>query len=655
MKQFQLIILCLFFTCAGTGVFAQVSFSSKVSSNRICKTELLEVNYEVQNGEIENFSQPNFTGWQVVGGPNMSSSTFISNGQKTVSMSYQFILKPLSTGSFTIPGAKAVVNGKSMSSNPVAVVVDNKTHGNATPNPSASLMPFFEPAPMSPPVPDMSEDYDGYLLRSGENAEEKTKKNLFILIDVSKKSCYEGEAIVANYQLYSRVNLNAHITRRPSFSGFSSIDLPDASNSEFEVKEYKGKQFRVYNVRKVQLYPLQAGVQTLEPVEIDATVQYKKVPLPNQMRNYDPYSPDNNVNFPFIIKSEPVQINVLPFPAENKPAGFTSVAGNFTIRSSLRESQLAKNQAGTLRVEIEGAGNWSMMQTPVVNWPAHAEVFEATVTENLDSQQAPVTGKKIYDFPFSVADTGIVTISPITLSFFNPGKKEYETIQTQPLKVQILNTSLPSTAQEIPLENQGDLTSIFTDVVVIAFPIIAVLLLVWVVVKYRHRRRMEVLQKPWRQHNEGFSGFENQAWQESNNDRFMPMVKKGYPEKEVEEATPVMYSYEAVQIITESVENTAANESNIDTRQYFGTIKKEISRLLRSRWNIYETSPAEVKMLLEKKGMIPEDAESISMLLAACEKHIYSPFTETIITSEWDEIFAEIKFILDRKNGQPMA
>jgi hypothetical protein len=532
--------------------------------------------------------------------------------------------------------------------------VDNKIH-NSPPSASSqqSLLPLFEPAPPTPTVEELAESYDGYLLKSGENVEEKTKKNLFILIDVSKRNCYEGEAIVANYQLYSRVNLNAHITRRPSFSGFSSIDVPDASNSEYEIKDYKGKQFRVYNVRKVQLYPLLAGMQTLEPVEIDATVQYKKVPTPSQMHSYDPYSPDNNVSFPFVIKSEPVLIDVQAFPAENKPAGFTSVAGQFSIKSSLRENQLAKGQAGTLRVEIEGAGNWAMVQTPVVNWPAHAEVFEPTITEQLDSQQAPVTGKKIYDFHYSMADTGVVTIAAISLSFFNPAKKAYETIKTQPLQVQILNTSLPETMQEVPLENQGDLTSIFTDVVVIAFPIIAVLLLIWVVIKYRHRRRMEGLQKPWRKTNEGFASFENQPWEESNNDRFMPLVKQVHAEKEVENLSSFMHSYDVVQSISEPVTQIDSTGTTVDTRQYFGNIKSEIGRMLKSHWSIYDTSPIDVKMMLEKRGMNSEDAESICMLLAACEKHIYSPFNEAIITTEWDEIFMEIKFILDRRNGQP--
>ncbi len=491
--RYRTIVFILLTLITSFKVYAQVSFTCKASANVIGKNELLEVNYELQNAEFENFAQPGFDGWRVVGGPNMSSSTFISNGVKTVSMSYQFILKPLSTGSFNIPGAKATVNGKTISSNAIKVVVDNKTHNNNASSSNSGMSLFYDPLPARPPAEDVATQYDGYILKDNDNIEEKTKKNLFILINVNKKSCYEGEAITAEYQLYSRVNLNAHITKRPSFSGFSSIDLPDKTDSEFEIKEYNGKQYRVYNVRKVQLYPLQAGSQTLEPVEIEATVQYKKVPSAKNMMNYDPYSPANNINFPYVVKSEPIVIDVLPFPAENKPANFTSVTGQFQVKAAVKESQLAKNQAGKLLLVIEGAGNWSMLQNPKIKWPANVEAFEPTVTENLDSQMVPVQGKRVYEYPFSCADSGKLNIAPISISYFDPAKKAYDTASTAPIQVQILNTTV-STSQDqddLVLNDNVDLTHIFTEIVVVAFPIIAMLLLVWAIVKYRHKRRME--------------------------------------------------------------------------------------------------------------------------------------------------------------------
>jgi hypothetical protein len=349
MKFIRIIFSILLWLAGAVAAIAQTAFTTNVSANKIARNEVLEVSYEIQNGNLEDFAQPSFTGWQVVGGPNMSSGTYITNGQKSTSISYQFVLKPLSKGTFTIPGAKAKIDGKELTSNTVAVTVENRDAANPRGGQQQqSLFPFLNDEPVQREDP--ADNYDGYVLRDGENATDKTKANLFILVNVDKKTCYEGEPVLATYQLYTRVNLNAHITKRPSFTGFSSIDLPDNLNGEYQLANYKGKQYRVYTIRKVQLYPLLTGSQLLQPAELEATVQYKKIPSPGNMSQYDPYSPDNIVNINYTVKGEPVTINVLPLPAETRPAGFTGVVGQFEIKTSLNKAEIARKEAGKLRV-----------------------------------------------------------------------------------------------------------------------------------------------------------------------------------------------------------------------------------------------------------------------------------------------------------------
>jgi hypothetical protein len=242
----------------------QVTFVTKTSATKIGKEDLLEVSYEVSDGIIEQFNDPVFRSWQIMAGPSVSSSTFITNGQKTTSMSYQFILKPLQPGEASVPGATAIINGKKVTSKPILVVVSKKNTEPGNKNAGTQIPdPFFPLQEEQPSPGSLYESNDGYLVRDGEDIVAKTKKNLFVLVNVSKKTCYPGEAIKAVYELYSRVNLDAHITKRPSFSGFSSIDIPDYSHNEYHIVNRNGKDYKVYPIRSVQLYPLQDGVQTL--------------------------------------------------------------------------------------------------------------------------------------------------------------------------------------------------------------------------------------------------------------------------------------------------------------------------------------------------------------------------------------------------------
>jgi hypothetical protein len=69
----------------------------------------------------------------------------------------------------------------------------------------------------------------------------------------------------------------------------------------------------------------------LQPVEIESTVQYRK---DEQAIQLDPFGSPTVVNYPYLVKSEPVSVNVLPFPEENKPMDFNGVTGNFSIEGN---------------------------------------------------------------------------------------------------------------------------------------------------------------------------------------------------------------------------------------------------------------------------------------------------------------------------------
>ncbi len=146
-------------------------------------------------------------------------------------------------------------------------------------NSQQNLSPFPNLNFDFPPTP-VTHQFDDYILKPGENVAEKTAKNLFIKLDLSKKSCYVGEPIVATYQLFTRLPSETTITDAPSFNGFSVNDLDISSNSTLE--KYKGRKYNVYTIRKVELYPLQAGNITLGSMAASNKVTFVKSQYANQ-------------------------------------------------------------------------------------------------------------------------------------------------------------------------------------------------------------------------------------------------------------------------------------------------------------------------------------------------------------------------------------
>lgn len=76
---------------------ATQSFEVKISSDSILLGNYLEVRFTAQNIQGQ-FEPPKFEDFDVVGGPNQSTSMRIINGQTTQTASYSFFIKPKSTG-----------------------------------------------------------------------------------------------------------------------------------------------------------------------------------------------------------------------------------------------------------------------------------------------------------------------------------------------------------------------------------------------------------------------------------------------------------------------------------------------------------------------------------------------------------------------------
>ncbi|RYE37841.1 MAG: protein BatD, partial [Sphingobacteriales bacterium] len=106
-----------------TALLAQdISFTASVSKNPVAVGEQFEVTFTL-NGNAESFDPPSFNGFQVLSGPNQSTSMTSINGRTTMSLSLSYILAGTKEGSFTITAASVTAGGKQYKSNPIKIKV----------------------------------------------------------------------------------------------------------------------------------------------------------------------------------------------------------------------------------------------------------------------------------------------------------------------------------------------------------------------------------------------------------------------------------------------------------------------------------------------------------------------------------------------------
>lgn len=123
-----------------------VQFKAEVSSDSILMDNYLEVRFTIENAEGD-FEAPEFEEFELLFGPNTSSSFSMINGQVSQKASYTYTIRPLHEGILYVEPAVFTSGEEVLETDPIEIEVypnpagieDNKTFQNSEENPF-----FFE-------------------------------------------------------------------------------------------------------------------------------------------------------------------------------------------------------------------------------------------------------------------------------------------------------------------------------------------------------------------------------------------------------------------------------------------------------------------------------------------------------------------------------
>ncbi|MEJ2880024.1 BatD family protein [Pedobacter sp. GR22-6] len=388
-----------------------IRFSASVSSNPVAAGEQFEVSFSV-NANIEKFGAPNFNGFQVLSGPNQSSSMTSINGNTSVSMSLSYILVAERPGDYTIGPAVIEVAGKQYRSNPVKVKVVKGAAPGRQPKAGSG-----RPAnPASGAVTDIS-------------------KRLFIRAVPNKTNVYQGEQLAVTYKLYTNIELvDNGLDKLPDFNGFWSQEIKNKNpNVEWSTEVLNGTRYNVAVLKQIILFPERSGKLSLDPLGLTFLV---RVPVASN----DPFEMMFGGSYEdkkYKIKSQPITINVKPLPESGKPVGFQGAVGNFSIAASLDKSTLKANEAINYALKISGSGNLKLLKAPVLDLAADIEKYDPKVNDQITESMSGVSGSREYSYLLIPRHEGKYKIEPYQFSYFNPATQRYVTLSTKDFELQV--------------------------------------------------------------------------------------------------------------------------------------------------------------------------------------------------------------------------
>jgi hypothetical protein len=131
-----------------------------------------------------------------------------------------------------------------------------------------------------------------------------------------------------------------------------------------------------------------------------------------------------------VLTAPGVTIHVSSLPT-GKPVGFSGGVGRFSISSTISDVQLQANEAVTLTLVIQGAGNMKLLKTPVVDWPEGFEVYDPKVTNNFKNTIAGVSGTKVVEYLAIPRAGGTYVIPPVLFSYYDVEEDAYRTLTTE--------------------------------------------------------------------------------------------------------------------------------------------------------------------------------------------------------------------------------
>lgn len=368
--------------------------------------------------DLRTAPRPDFSAFDVLGGPSRSSSTQVSivggkmESTRSLTFTWRVVPRGGREGELSVP---AFVH---------------ETGSLRLRVPAASVRSTMQAAePRSRGRYGGSTPWDPFDSRRRQQQPEPSQDaHLEVVADVSDEEVWLGQEVVVTHL----VEFGSELVVR-SFDP-EPAEFPGFEKEEREVnhrgRSVAGRDWQEVPLAQWRLVPLTAGTKELPARGYTLTVQRRSRDF------FDGFFGGGEQRVRRATRPVSLRVRPLPFGA---PESFSGAVGTFQLESELGTSELAEGDGTTLRVVVKGSGNFGRVKAPALELPEGLRSFEAEVREDTrKGRDGLTTGAKIFEFPLLVETSGRLTIPAVRWSYFDPKAGRYVTRETRP---QLLNAA----------------------------------------------------------------------------------------------------------------------------------------------------------------------------------------------------------------------
>jgi hypothetical protein len=397
---------------------------------------VVEVTLAMSGGQADGYRAPEFRGFRVLGEyPSHSTQIQMGGGASVMRTvySWRYEVAPTQSGRLTIGPARVRAGGRELRTQPITINVA-----------SGALSPPGRPADPQPPAPVRRR-----LPRTGANALDDLFRGppddpftapvnrgngmgSLIRAAADKRKAYVGEQVVVEWHLLSNEpDLRFQPLAEPRTDGFwsESLQVPKGGQGVSTVT-HEGRLYIAQPMARKALFPLAPGNLTVTPWE-------------GELYQVDFFGRRSRGQH---LRSGAIDIQVVPLPADGRPAGFDPAAvGRFSIEARVDRDQVAVGDALSLYVTITGQGNLRKLEPPPLPALPAFRSYQPKADVRLDGADG-VSGRKTVEHLLQAQRPGTITIPAFELGYFDPAQQRYQVARSAPVQVVVTGEARPGVA-----------------------------------------------------------------------------------------------------------------------------------------------------------------------------------------------------------------
>ncbi len=396
MKYVMMLMLVL------TGIWrvsaAEISFEASAKST-VAVGERFQVSFAL-NSNGSGFKAPSFAGFDILSGPNQSTSMQYNGSSMSQSLTYSYVLQAAKEGTFTIAPAKIKVNGTEIESNELKITV---VKGPANTQQQGGKQQGTQ----------------------GQQGSASSDGQTFVRISFSKTKAYRGEAIVVTHKIYTKQSIvGFEDVKFPSYDGFWSEDIQQPQQITLNRENYNGDVYNAGVLKQSILYPQKAGKIQIEPFTVDVVIREQTRGGNSVFDQFFGSYQDEKKS----LKTSPTSLDILPYPLADQPTDFSGLTGDFSMKAEITKSQVEANEAVNLKITISGTGNMKQVNAPALEFPPDIEAYDPKTSDNIKVGASAVSGSRTFDYLLIPRHAGEFKIGPFSFSYFDAVKGKYLTL-----------------------------------------------------------------------------------------------------------------------------------------------------------------------------------------------------------------------------------